>query len=263
MQRRCKFGLDCMFVHIVEQNVDERMDDKVKQLENEIKNKTEEINEQNNKICELESKLEKFLDMNQQMNEKNDFIESLQKRIDMMEERMIKIVDDKESKLDKLINKTSQLEEKVVDLEDALIVTENSRAEESQSQLEQTFLNPYSAFKCDLCDFSARCDENLNLHKQEKQKETEIKFQMYAVVESDFNPMEVRKVVIDNLDKNDAIEKVVSVFISNRSRLVYDADRKLLTEADIILNTKVANKFDENNFRQAGAELCQAQIKLC
>ena len=134
MQRRCKFGLDCMFVHIVEQNVDERMDDKVKQLENEIKNKTEEINEQNNKICELESKLEKFLDMNQQMSEKNDLIESLLKRIDMMEERMIKIVDDKGSKLEKLINKTGQLEKKVVDLEDALIVTENSRAEESQSQ---------------------------------------------------------------------------------------------------------------------------------
>ena len=68
--------------------------------------------------------------------------------------------------------------------------------------------------------------------------------------------MDVRKAVIENLEKQNEVEKVLSVFVDNRSRVVYDNDNKFLTEANIIIKTKFASKFNSNNFRSKLFEKC-------
>ena len=116
--------------------------------------------------------------------------------------------------------------------------------------MEQTFVNPYLTFKCELAEFKSKSNENLNYNVKENhtEPESELKFQMYAVVEREFIAMDVRKALIENLEKRNEVEKVLSVFVDSRSRVVYDKDNKFLTEANIIIKTKVASKFKDNNF---------------
>ena len=156
--RRCKFGLNCMFFHSMDQNVNEMTDDRVSQLEKDIKKKTEDLDEQKDKISELESRLDNFLNIEKQVNEKNDMIEDLKKRMEMMEKKFNKILNNKESEIKNLKVKTGQLESKIVDIEEAFInkTNENSTVEENQSQFEMTFANPYLDPKCKLCDFTEK-----------------------------------------------------------------------------------------------------------
>ena len=75
-----------------------------------------------------------------------------------------------------------------------------------------------------------------------------MRFQLYAVVESsDFNTTEVRKDIIENLNKHGDIEKVISVYVDGRGSApaVYDTDNKLLIEANIKITSKTANVFKE------------------
>ena len=77
-----------------------------------------------------------------------------------MENRMVKVLDDKEQQLNKFWIRTEQLENKFNDLKEAFDekVNETSQTEEIESQLEQTFANPYLAFKCDFCNFNTKCE---------------------------------------------------------------------------------------------------------
>ena len=130
--------MNCMFFHSMDQNVNEMTDDRVSQLEKDIKKKTEDLDEQKDKISELESRLGIFLNIEKQVNEKNDMIEDLKKRMEMMEKKFNKILNNKESEIKNLKVKTGQLESKIVDIEEAFInkTNENSTVEENQSQFE-------------------------------------------------------------------------------------------------------------------------------
>ena len=59
------------------------------------------------------------------MCEKNDVIEGLLKRSEMMEKKFIQTLDEKESEILNIKMKTGQLESKIVDIEEAFIHKSN------------------------------------------------------------------------------------------------------------------------------------------
>ena len=63
----------------------------------------------------------------------------------------------------------------------------------------------------------------------------------------EFNAMEVRKEIMENLNKQSEVEKVLSVYVNGRGSnpAVFDIDNKLLIEADIKFISKVGKKFEE------------------
>ena len=166
--RRCKFGELCRFDHGMEQEqvTVAKNDEKIDKIKKELDEKDEQINTQSSMISELEVKYSK---MHEQMCEKDIIIDGLMKRMQMMENELKKIMDDKETELKKLLLRTNQLENKMNDLEEAFVGKddENIQAKESESQMEQTFVNPYLTFKCELCEFKSKCKENLNDHMKE------------------------------------------------------------------------------------------------
>ena len=95
-----------------------------------------------------------------------------------------------------------------------------------------------------------------HLQQNHMETESELKFQVYAVVEREFIALDVRKAVIDNLEKETAVEKVLSVFVDSRARIVYDQDDKFLTEANIVIKTKFSTNFNNGNFRSKMFEKC-------
>ena len=149
------------------------------------------------------------------------------------------------------------MENKIVDIEEAFVEKVNEKSK-TENPLELTFANPYLDLRCTLCDFKTKGDANLNIHISENhtEPESELKFQIYAVVESDFVAMDVRKNVIDNLEKQKEVEKVLSVFVDSRSRLVFDGNNRFLTEANIIIKTKYASNFENRMFRIKIFENC-------
>jgi hypothetical protein len=62
---------------------------------------------------------------------------------------------------------------------------------------------------CDLCDFVAKKESALNTHIERDHPEKDLKFQLCAIVKSiDFDDTEVRKQVIENLNKHKEIETI-------------------------------------------------------
>ena len=196
---------------------------------------------------------------------------------------------ERDKEIRNLVQKVKILEDKVIDLEETAIekVNNTSNVEEPRNLLENTFKNPSSANKCDLCDFVAENESVLNTHIGKQHKETrnkcnlcdfvaknesvlnthigknhtekELRFQLYAVVESrDFGTTEVRKYIIENLNKHGEIEKVISVYVDGRgsSPAVYDTDNKLLIEANIKIISKTANLFENPSFRRQIFKSC-------
>ena len=86
---------------------------------------------------------------------------------------------------------------------------------------------------------------------------TELKFQLFAVVENNLEVMDARTKIIEKLGKQKEIEKVLSIFVNSRCRMYYDRDGKLLTEADVKFTTKFANIFKNHKFRKSTFENCQ------
>ena len=87
-----------------------------------------------------------------------------------------------------------------------------------------------------------------------------MKFQLYAVVESsDFNVTEIRKDIIEQLNKQSEIETILSVFVDGRGSApaVYDSDNKLLIEASIKFTTKTAIIFGNPSMRNKIFKKCK------
>ena len=160
---------------------------------------------------------------------------------------MTKHFDDKNQEVTKLLNKVQNLETKLADLEEAIDdkANETSNIDQPVNPLEKTFVNPSLVFKCEFCDFVAENNDDLETHMKQKHEEpvTELKFQLFAVVENNLEVMDARTKIIEKLGKQKEIEKVLSVFVNSRCRMYYDRDGKLLTEADVKFTTKFANIF--------------------
>ena len=88
-------------------------------------------------------------------------------------------------------------------------------------------------------------------------------FQLFAAVAtSDFNAMDVRKDIIENLSKQDEVEKVLSVFVDGRGSnpAIYDTDHKLLIEADIKFISKSAETFENYEIRDKIFDKCKLRF---
>jgi hypothetical protein len=281
-----------MFSHINKEPLDETNLKKFEQIDKDLmetKQKLEKINFDNEKLVLLENKLDRFLILEKKVCEKDSLIDGLLQKIHNLEKYVDKQNNDKDKEIRNLVHKVKSLEEKVVDLEEAAIVKLNdtSNVEEPKNMLENTFVNPSSGRKCNFCDFVAKdeialnthkgksheemqhkCDScdlvakkesELNTHIERHHTEKELKFQLYAIVKSvDFDRTEVRKQVIENLNKHKEIEKVLSVFVdgSNSAPAVYDTDNKLLVEANIKFSSKTANSFENPTIRRKILKSC-------
>ena len=87
-------------------------------------------------------------------------------------------------------------------------------------------------FTCDQCEFVAEIEADLNAHisskhKFEKNLEmkeiTEIKLEVFAIVDFENNVLEARKDIIDNLGKQNEVEEVIKVFV-DKSETFFDVD---------------------------------------
>ena len=157
------------------------------------------------------------------------------------------------------------LKEKVNDFEEMIVEKpiENIIIEEPKNMLDCTFVNPNSLVSCNFCEFKAKSDSDLDTHIDIKHKEKELKFQVYAIVVSpDFNTMEVRKDIIEHLEQQKDIEKVLSVFVDGRGSnpVIYDTDSKLLIEADIKIVTKAAEAFENTLIRDKLFKECKIRL---
>ena len=178
-----------------------------------------------------------------------------------MEDSLTKLFDDKNKEVENLLNKLQTLETKLNYFEERTDskATETSNVEDVDNPLEKTFVNPSSLFKCEYCDFVSETNDDLNKHMTQKHEEpvSELKFQLYAVVENNLEVMDARTKIIEKLNKQKEIENILSVFVNSRCRMFYDRDGKLLTEADIKFKTKYENLFRSSKFRKSLFENCQ------
>ena len=75
--------------------------------------------------------------------------------------------------------------------------------------------------------------------------------------------MEVRKEIIENLNKQDEVVKVLTVFVDGRGSnpAIYDTDHKLLIEANIKILTKSADAFENPSIRNKIFKNCKLRLK--
>ena len=62
-----------------------------------------------------------------------------------------------------------------------------------------------------------RSESGLDAHMKSEHEEIELKFQLYAVVKEEFKAMDVRNEIIETLQKQKHVEKVLSVFVDSRN----------------------------------------------
>ena len=251
---RCKFKENCSFSHENQIDSEDTFSKKFEQLEKDLKEANEEI--EKNKICndklgQLETKIERFLVLEKAICEKDVIIDDLLKKMQNIEKHVEEQLAKKDEEIKNLLEKVQCLESKVIDLEENTIEKANdeSKIDEPQNLLECTFVNPSSVYTCNLCEFIAKNESDLNTHNQANHEEKELRFQLYArVVSTDFNAMEVRKNIIENLNKQEAIEKVLTVFVDGRGSnpAIYDTDNNFLIEADIKFSSKSAKLFQNS-----------------
>ena len=87
--------------------------------------------------------------------------EEIMERLD----NMTKLIDEKDALIKELAEKIKVLEENTFGKE--VTINEN---EETESEMDKTFLNPYLVNKCDTCDFVAKTPGGLQVHIRAKHK---------------------------------------------------------------------------------------------
>ena len=182
-----------------------------------------------------------------------------------MENIVEKHLTEKDEEIKNLVKEVKTLQEKLNNFEEMVVEKpiDNSIIEEPKNMLDCTFVNPNSVFSFNFCEFKAKSKSDLDTHIDIKHKEKELKFQLYAIVVSpDFNTMEVRKDIIEHLEQQKEIEKVLSVFVDGRggNPATYDTDSKLLIEADIKIVTKATEAFENTMIRDKLFKECKIRL---
>ena len=183
----------------------------------------------NDKLGHLESKIERFLVLKKYICQNDVIIDDLLKKMQNIEKHVEEQLTKKDEEIKNLLEKVQCLESKVIDLEETTIdkANDESKIDEPQNLLECTFVNLSSVYTWKLCEFIAKNESDLKNYNQANHEEKELRFQLYArVVSTDFNAMEVRKNSIENLNKQEAIDKVLTVFVDGRGSnpAIYDTD---------------------------------------
>ena len=68
--------------------------------------------------------------------------------------------------------------------------------------------------------------------------------------------MDVRNEIIENLQKQKHVEKVLSVFVDSRNQRRMDTDGTFLTEADLKILTRTENVWGNKTFRNKSFKSC-------
>ena len=162
---RCKF-FPCAFKHETRNSIivnEERtFSENYKFIENEIKEKSRMIDELSTKICSLETKIS-------DLENKIGTLSTIEEKIKEFDERFVKICEGLDKTMeffgDRFKDFAVDIDDLAVELNDDI---GNLTVENVDVPLDQTFKNPFLAFKCDICDFSAKSERGLKTHKTRK-----------------------------------------------------------------------------------------------
>ena len=116
---------------------------------------------------------------------------------------------------------------------------------ENREMLKQAIVScesiPELIFKCDLCEYICENEDVLNMHMNEKHENenelSEIKLEVFAIVDFGVDALETRKIIIEKLNEQKDVEKVLQVFV-NKSENFIDINNLIWNAADIFLTTK-------------------------
>ena len=120
-----------------------------------------------------------------------------------------------------------------------------AKHKENKGKLKQT-IDWYESvteliFKCESCDYTCGNEDVLELHINEKHetenKLSEIKLEVFAIVDFGVDALETRKNIIDKLNEQSDVEKVLKVFV-NKADNFMDINNVIWNAADIFLTTK-------------------------
>ena len=96
-------------------------------------------------------------------------------------------------------------------------------------------------FKCESCDYICGNEDVLDLHIKEKHetenKLSEIKLKEFAIVDFGVDALETRKNIIDKLNEQSDVEKLLKVFVK-KAEYFMDINNVILNAADIFFTTK-------------------------
>ena len=100
--------------------------------------------------------------------------------------------------------------------------------------------------KCDQCDFVCENDEALKAHKHDDEnKITEIKLEVFGIVDFGNDVFEARKVIMEKLNEQNEVEQVLKAYV-NKNETFMDINNVIWNSVDIVLSTKKAANLWEN-----------------
>ena len=108
---------------------------------------------------------------------------------------------------------------------------------ENNDLCENEIENP---LKCNECEYVAQTNEDLNTHMasaHEQELETEIKLEVFTIVDFGRDVFDARNMIIEKLSEQDGVEKVLKVYV-NKNEVFMDVDNVVWNSADIFLKTK-------------------------
>ena len=114
---------------------------------------------------------------------------------------------------------------------------QNPPTDESESETRKAEMS----INCDQCEFIARNKEHLKKHihlKDDHETESsEIKLEVFAIVDFGMDVYEARNAIIDKLNAQDEVDKVLKVYVDKNETFV-DVDNVFWNSADVILAIK-------------------------